>query len=77
MKKSLRKGGKAALNLYSVGFTSGSGEGLLGYATFPWDYSDAPTDDGVVFLFSSVPNGGTTNYQEGRVRTIDFSHSHT
>ena len=38
-KKALRKGDKATLNLYSVGFVSGSGEGLLGYATFPSDYS--------------------------------------
>lgn len=68
MKSALRQGGSADLNLYSVGFTSGSGEGLLGYSTFPWDYDSAPSDDGVVFLFSSVPNGGTENYEEGRVR---------
>lgn len=69
MKTSLRTGGSADLNLYSVGFTAGTGKGLLGYATFPWDYSSAAKDDGVVFLFSSVPGGGTANYDEGRVRT--------
>ena len=35
MKASLRQGGAAALNFYSVGFETGSGKGLLGYATFP------------------------------------------
>lgn len=70
MKSSLRQGGAADLNLYSVGFTSGDSAGLLGYSTFPWDYESNPSDDGVVFLFSSVPNGGTTNYEEGRVRIL-------
>lgn len=55
MKNALQKGGAADLNLYCVGFVSGSGKGLLGYATFPWSYAGAPKYDGVVFLISSVP----------------------
>ncbi|KAI0269268.1 Metalloprotease [Gloeopeniophorella convolvens] len=74
MKRTLRQGGAAALNLYSVGFVSGSGEGLLGYSTFPQDYSGNPTDDGVVFLFSSVPNGGTANYEQGKTVTHEVGH---
>lgn len=68
MKESLRVGDEATLNVYTVGFTSGANAGLLGYSTFPSSYSGAPTDDGVVFLFSSVPGGSTTNYNEGQVR---------
>ncbi len=67
MKRQLRKGGKADLNVYTVGFTSGSGEGLLGYSTFPSDYSGNPTDDGCVILFSSLPGGSTEGFNEGKV----------
>ncbi|KAJ6580039.1 hypothetical protein DFH09DRAFT_1246053 [Mycena vulgaris] len=52
--KASRQGGKGDLNVYSVGFTSGSGAGLLGYSTFPSSYSKAPKDDGIVILFSST-----------------------
>ncbi|TFY76396.1 hypothetical protein EWM64_g7617 [Hericium alpestre] len=74
MKRQLRQGDEATLNLYSVGFTSGDGAGLLGYSTFPSSYADNPQDDGVVFLFSSVPNGGTTNYEEGKTVTHEVGH---
>ncbi|KAJ7708954.1 hypothetical protein B0H17DRAFT_1191464 [Mycena rosella] len=62
-------GGKGVLNVYSVGFVSGSGAGLLGYSTFPSSYSGAPQDDGIVILFSSVPCGSTTGYNLGRTLT--------
>ncbi|KAF9534958.1 metalloprotease [Crepidotus variabilis] len=74
MKKALRKGGVNALNVYSVGFTSGSGQGLLGYATFPDEYQSAPSDDGVVMLYSSVPGGTTVPYDLGQTLTHEAGH---
>ncbi|KAG6864297.1 hypothetical protein C0991_010768 [Blastosporella zonata] len=69
MKTQLRQGGSADLNVYSVGFKNGTGMGLLGYATFPYDYEDAPQDDGVVILYSTVPGGTTAPYNLGQPDT--------
>ncbi|KAJ8516605.1 hypothetical protein ONZ45_g6106 [Pleurotus djamor] len=74
MKNRLRQGTAADLNIYSVGFNSGSASGLLGYATFPSDYRRSPKDDGVVILFSTVPGGSTANYNGGRTLTHEAGH---
>jgi hypothetical protein len=74
MKNALRAGGAADLNVYSVGFKSSSTSGLLGYATFPTSYSSAPKDDGVVFLYSTVPGGTTANYNGGQTLTHEVGH---
>ncbi|KAG8906553.1 hypothetical protein FRB99_006667 [Tulasnella sp. 403] len=74
VKSQLRQGDEATLNLYSTGFVSGTGQGLLGYATFPSDYQGNPKDDGVVFLYSSIPGGSTQNYNLGYTLTHEVGH---
>ncbi|KAF9569388.1 metalloprotease [Agrocybe pediades] len=74
MKKSLRKGTAKDLNVYTVGFVSGSGQGLLGYSTFPSDYSGNPTDDGCVILYSSLPGGTAAPYDLGQTLTHEAGH---
>ncbi|KAL0951866.1 hypothetical protein HGRIS_008526 [Hohenbuehelia grisea] len=82
MKTTLRQGTMADLNVYSVGFESGSAAGLLGYATFPADSctEDSPPkcddfgDDGVVILHSSVPGGSTDKFNLGQTLTHEAGH---
>lgn len=74
MKKNLHKGRSRSLNIYTVGFSSGSGAGLLGYASFPWSYKGREWDDGVVVLYSSLPGGDAFPYNQGRTATHEVGH---
>ncbi|KAF8876727.1 metalloprotease [Infundibulicybe gibba] len=72
MKNTLRQGDEKVLNVYTVGFNSGAG--LLGYSTFPIDYADAPNDDGVVILFSTLPGGSSNRFNLGKTLTHEAGH---
>ncbi|KAJ3502251.1 hypothetical protein NMY22_g18649 [Coprinellus aureogranulatus] len=74
MKDALRQGGVYDLNVYSVAFDDDENFGLLGYATFPWDYEGAPRDDGVVIHYDSIPGGGFYPYNEGHTLTHELGH---
>jgi hypothetical protein len=69
MKAALHRGTAQDLNIYSC--TPGP---YLGYSTFPNSYRGQPDQDGVVILYSSLPHGGETNYQEGDTATHEVGH---
>lgn len=73
MKKALRKGSYAALNVYYRPL----GDGLLGICVFPENVTPGDETfilDGCQVLSGSVPDGGVANYQQGKTATHEIGH---
>lgn len=73
MKTALRRGVSTHLNIY----LNSPGGGLLGWATFPWDY-DTTTNgaklDGVVVLNQTLPGGTAAPYNLGDTGVHEVGH---
>ncbi|KAL2868041.1 zinc metalloprotease [Aspergillus lucknowensis] len=69
--KELRRGDASDLNLYIV---PEIGDGIAGYATFPWDYLRSSQQDGVVILRTCVPGGNQPARNTGKVAGHEVGH---
>ncbi|KAF8637830.1 hypothetical protein AX17_002460 [Amanita inopinata Kibby_2008] len=72
LKTQYRRGGALTLNVYTVSFAKVPG--LLGYATFPWNYALDKTNDGVVIQWQTLPGGSYPNYDEGATLIHEIGH---
>lgn len=69
-KNALKKDPAHRLNIY----TCKPGQGLLGWATFPWSYGESDYRHGVVIHYGSVPGGYLSPYNLGRTAVHEVGH---
>ena len=55
-------------------YTAKPGQGLLGWATFPWSYAESSNKHGVVIHYASVPGGSLAPYNLGRTLVHEAGH---
>ena len=70
MKRSLHLGTAEELSIYTLNVPGG----LIGSATFPWDYAAHPRLDGISILYSALPGGTAVPYNEGDVAVHNVGH---
>jgi hypothetical protein len=73
MKKALRQGGPADLNIYTVQQFE-SDPHVIGYGTFPWEYTKNPHLDGVVIQYSTLPGGSAKRANLGLNAAHEVGH---
>lgn len=70
MFESLRQGGRKDLNVYFHDIA----EGIIGYASVPWNYWIDPVGDGVVIHYQTIPGGILFPYDEGDTLVHEVGH---
>ncbi|MDP4504704.1 zinc metalloprotease [Nonomuraea turcica] len=70
MKNALHQGSAGTLNLYIAQLS----EQMLGFASYPYWYADAPRLDGVVIDWRGLPGGTMTNYNRGFTGVHEIGH---
>ncbi|HEU5470088.1 MAG TPA: zinc metalloprotease [Actinophytocola sp.] len=68
LKTATRVGDAGTLNIWSTNTS------FLGYATFPSSYASAPSLDGVVIQWGSLPGGPIANFNLGKTATHEVGH---
>ncbi|MGW0808787.1 zinc metalloprotease [Nonomuraea sp. NPDC002799] len=70
MKNTLHRGGSSTLNLYIAQLS----ELMLGFASYPYWYEQAPRLDGVVIDWRSLPGGAMSDYNRGFTGVHEIGH---